>query len=60
MPQICKTPAGTGASRDSFVGLSLCPFSPAAMRLQLLIVVHHVWPELAVMAAAFAFGGHSQ
>jgi len=59
MPQTCKTPAGTGASRDSFAGLSHSTFTPAAMPVQLLIAVHHVQPELAVMVATVALGGHS-
>ena len=57
---ICKTPAGTGASRDSFAGLSLYPFTPFAMLVQLPISVHHVRPQLAVMVAALTFGGHGQ
>lgn len=57
MPQKSKTPAGTGASRDSFAGLSL-PFStPLAIQAQFLIAAHHVQPELAAMVAALAFGG---
>ena len=56
----CKTPACTGASRDSFAGLSRHPFTLIAMPVQLLIAVHHVRSELAVMVAALAFGGHSQ
>jgi len=61
MPQICKkTPAGTGASRDSFAGLSLFPFTLTAMPVQLLIAVHHVRPELAMMVAAVALGGDAQ
>lgn len=57
MPRKCKTPAGTGASRDSFAGLSL-PFStPQNLQSQFLIAAHHVRPELAAMIAALAFGG---
>lgn len=57
MPQICKTPAGTGASRDSFAGLSLPLSTPLAVQAQFLIAAHHVRPELAVIVAAIAFGG---
>lgn len=58
MPQKSKTPAGTGASRDSFAGLSLPLSTPLAIQAQFLIAAHHVRPELAVMVAALAFGGH--
>lgn len=57
MPRKCKTPAGTGASRDSFAGLSLPLSSPLAMQAQFLIAAHHVRPEMAAMIAALAFGG---
>lgn len=57
MPQKCKTPAGTGASRDSFAGLSLPLSTPLAIQAQFLIAAHHVRPELAAMVAALAFGG---
>ncbi len=60
MPLTCKTPAGTGASRDSFAGLSLVPFTPTVVPVQFLIAVHHVRPELAVIVVALAFGGHGQ
>ena len=59
MSQKSKTPAATGASRDSFAGLSLPLSSPLAIQAQFLIAAHNVRPELAVMLAAFAFGGHS-
>lgn len=52
-----KTPAGTGASRDSFAGLSLPLSSPLAMQTQFLIAAHHVRPEVAAMLAVLAFGG---
>ena len=57
MPQKSKTPAGTGASRDSFAGLSHPLPTPVAMQAQFLIAAHHVRPEMAVMLAAVAFGG---
>lgn len=57
MPQKSKTPAGTGASRDSFAGLSHSLSTPLAMQVQTLICAHHVRPELAAMLAAIAFGG---
>lgn len=60
MPLTCKTPAGTGASRDSFAGLSLRLSTPFAMPVQLLIAMHHVRPELAAMLAILAYGGHGQ
>jgi hypothetical protein len=47
MPQKSKTPAGTGASRDSFAGLSLPLSTPFAIQAQFLIAAHHVRPELA-------------
>lgn len=47
MPQKSKTPAGTGASRDSFAGLSLDLFNRLAIPAQFLIAAHHVRPELA-------------
>ena len=55
MPQISKTPAGTGASRDSFAGLSLSLSSPDTIQSQILIAAHHFRPELAAMIAAPAF-----
>jgi hypothetical protein len=58
MPQKSKTPAGTGASRDSFAGLSRSLPTPLTMQAQFLIAAHHVRPELAAMVAALAFGGH--
>ena len=57
MPQKCKTPAGTGASRDSFAGLSHHLSTPLAIQAQFLIAAHHVRPEMAAMIAALAFGG---
>ena len=57
MLQKCKTPAITGASRDSFAGLSLHLSSPLANQAQFLIAAHRVRPELAAMVAALAFGG---
>ena len=57
MPQKSKTPAGTGASRDSFAGLSLHLSSPLILQSQFLIAAHHVRPEMAAMIAALAFGG---
>lgn len=57
MSQKSKTPAGTGASRDSFARLSLTLFSPLAIQAQFLIAAHYVRPELVAMVAAFAFGG---
>ena len=40
-----KTPAGTGASRDSFAGLSLPLSTPLAVQAQFLIAAHHIRPE---------------
>lgn len=57
MPQKSKTPAGTGASRDSFAGLSLPLSTPNAIQAQFLIAAHHVRPEMAAMLAAAVFGG---
>lgn len=57
MPQKSKTPAGTGASRESFAGLSLPISNPLVIQAQFLIAAHHIRPELAAMVAALAFGG---
>lgn len=57
MPQTCKTPAGAGASRDSFAGLSHPLLTVLLMQAQFLIAAHHIRPELAVMLAALAYGG---
>jgi hypothetical protein len=57
MPQKSKTPAGTGASRDSFAGLSLPLSTPPIIQAQFLIAAHRVRPELAAMVAALVFGG---
>ena len=57
MPPKCKTPAGTGASRDSFAGLSLPLSNSHVIQAQFLIAAHNVRPELAAMVAALAFGG---
>ena len=57
MARKCKAPAGTGASRDSFAGLSPSLATALAMQPQFLAVAHHVRPEMAAMLAAFAFGG---
>ena len=57
MPQKSKTPAATGASRDSFGGLSRNPSNPVAMQAQFLIAAHHVRPEMAAIVASLAFGG---
>lgn len=54
-----KTPAETGASRDSFGGLSHSLFTPVAMQAQFLIAAHNVRPEVATMIAALVFGGGS-
>lgn len=59
MPQKSKTPAGTGASRDSFAGLSPFFSNPLDIQTQFLIAAHHVRPELAAMIAAAVFGGHN-
>lgn len=53
----CKTPAGTGASRDSFASLSLPRSTPLAIQAQFLIAAHHLRPELAATIAPLAFGG---
>ena len=60
MPQKSKTPAGTGASRDSFAGLSRSLSNPSTIQAQFLIAAHHVRPELAAMVASLAFGGGAQ
>jgi len=57
MPQKSKTPAGTGASRDSFRGLSHTLPNPMAMQVQFLIAAYHIRPGLAAMVAAFGGGG---
>ena len=57
MPQKSKTPAGTGASRDSFGGLSHPLSTLPILQSQFLIAAHQVRPELAAMIAALAFGG---
>lgn len=57
MPQKSKTPADTGASRDSFAGLSLHLSNLGTIQSQFLIAAHHVRPEMAAMIAALAFGG---
>ncbi|QQN74165.1 hypothetical protein [Croceicoccus sp. YJ47] len=57
MPHKSKTPADTGASRDSFAGLSLPTSTTLAIQAQFLIAGHHVRPELAAMIAALAFKG---
>lgn len=57
MPQKSKTPAGTGASRDSFTGLSRSTSSSLSIQAQFLIAAHHVRPELASMVATLTFGG---
>jgi hypothetical protein len=56
MPYKCKTPAGTGASRDSFTGLSLTLSTPLAIQTQFLVAAHQVWPEMAAMIAAIGGG----
>jgi hypothetical protein len=43
---------------NSLVGASTESLSPLAMQVQTLVAAHHVRPELAVMIAALAFGGH--
>lgn len=53
-----KTPAATGASRNSCGGWFRDSLSPLPMQAQFLIAAHHVRPELAAMVAALAFGGH--
>lgn len=57
MHQKSKTPAGTGASRDNFAGLSHSLFTPVPMQVQFLIAAHNVRPEVATMIAALVFGG---
>lgn len=59
MPQKSKTPAGTGASRDSFGGLSLNLSSVGEAQVQFLIAAYHVRPEMVAMIAASVFGGGS-
>lgn len=60
MPHKSKTPAGTGASRDRFAGLSLPLSTPLDMQTQFLIGAYHVRPELAAMVAGLAFGGDAR
>ena len=55
MPQKSKTPAGTGASRDSFAGLSLTLSTLRSIQAQFLIAARHFRPKLATTVAAFAF-----
>lgn len=43
-PQKGETPAGTGASRDSFAGLSPALSTPLAIQAQFLIAAHRVRP----------------
>lgn len=57
MPQKSKTPAGTGASRDSFAGLSLPLSTALAIQAQFLIAVNHFRLKLPAMVAPFAEGG---
>lgn len=61
MHQTNKTPAGiagqTGASRDSFGGVSQFPFNLEAHRAQFLMLAYAVRPEIAAMLAVAAFGG---
>ena len=49
-----------GASRDSFGGPSLEPFSLAHQRAQFLIMAHAIRPDMAVMLAAMVFDGGAQ
>ena len=58
MPTTSKTPAGTGASRDSFGGLSLTLSTPLATQAQFLITVYNVRLEAATLIVVLAFGGH--
>lgn len=61
MHQTNQTPAGiagqTGASGDSFAGVSLFPLNLDAHRAQFLMLAFAVRPEIAAMLAAAAFGG---
>ena len=61
MQQTSKTPAGiagqTGASGDSFAGVSHVSFSLEAHRAQFLMLACAVRPEIAAMLAAAVFGG---
>lgn len=56
MSQKSKTPAGTGASHDSFAGLSLPYSSPLTTQAQFLRAAHHVRPELIELLPMLVFG----
>lgn len=56
MSQKSKTPAGAGASCDSFAGLTPFHSSPLAIHAQFLMAPHYVRPELTEMLAKLAFG----
>ena len=52
--------ATSGASRDSFAGLSLHPSSLAVQRAQFLTLAHSIRPDMAVMLGALIFDGGAQ
>lgn len=57
-----KTPlvAASGASRDSFGGLSREPSSLALQRAQFLMMAHSIRPDMAVILGALIFEGGAQ
>jgi hypothetical protein len=58
MPRTCKTPAGTGASRDSCSGRSHAFSTLEVWQTQFPILVTHCGPEwLAMMVAVLMQGG---
>ena len=58
MPQKCETPRDGGASRNSCGGCFRDSLTPLKLQAQFLIAAYNVRPEVAVMIAALAFGGH--
>lgn len=57
MGRTCKTPAGTGVSRDRLGGSSRRELTAFNLQSQFLIAAHHVRPEIAAALASIAFGG---
>ncbi len=59
MPLKSETRAGEArASRNSCRGWFRDSLTPLEVQAQFLVAMHNVRPELAVMVAALAFGGH--
>jgi hypothetical protein len=52
--------ATSGASRDSFAGLSQHPSSLALQRAQFLTLAYSIRPDVAVMLGALVFDGGAQ